>query len=1128
MKKLLSILLCITLLNGVSGFPTAAAADLNIDSYYVLPESMTVDSVTIGADGQVTVSDEKTLSVQGDIDSMAEWASLTIDNARLNVEGDLRANIPDYATVLQVMDGSTADIGGSIIRNTNPDTYGYTIEAGSRSSQGMRPSYVRVGQNVQGNIYVYGGSSVDIQGHAEGGVEAEGEGTSVTIGDYVKEYIDALNGARVSAQGHAEGGVYASGEGTSVTIGDYVEGGISAYDQAGVDVRGHAEGGVYASGEGTSVTIGNYVEGLIRAYDQASVDVDGDVVNQAKAIRDDYVAHATAIAVDKGVIVTAGGNVSAINSDGSLGTAIIAYRGSSVDVLGHAEGGVYAEGEGTSVTIGDYVEGGISAYDQAGVDVRGHAEGGVSASGEGTSVTIGDYVKEYINAFSGSRVDVQGHAEGGVRAQGEGTRVTVGESLKGHIKADSQASVDIEGHVEGEISAIDQASVNVNGNVVSWAKALRDGYVAHAIAIMAGSGAVVTADGNVSAINSDGSLGTAISASSGSSVDVQGHAEGVVQARGEGISVTIGDYVKGYINAYGGSSVDVQGHAEGGVYARGEGSTVSIGDSLEGQIRAYDQASVAVDGDVVSRAKAMRDGYVAHATAIMANNGATVTAGGNVSAINSDGSRGTAISAYGGSSVDVQGHAEGEVYARGEGTSVTIGDYVNGQIRAYDQASVDVQGHAEGVVNAGGEGTHVTIGDGVSPIISASMPPYAVPTAIHAYNGAKVDVTGDADGLIDAYWGGMIDVSGNAKRISIDSPIVFTDLSENNDLGSSVRVGGNVADGVFISMYGDGTDHSKLTVEGTISSRRDAVTLNIQPHVVMDIPHPVYPSRSAYGDDAAYQQAMEQYQQAQKDYWARENELLQQARNEMNTAEGVQTIIDNLPQIIVGTLAPEADFVLVNDWLNEDNRQQVTEALLSQINYIVNMEGVDTANIAVYGYEELDGYLVAKEQQKLTVKCINDQMVIASVSAGRYATIGANTDGSYTITVQRGGDLNLVVTARPKVPAAADNTGRNSAYDEALWGSWLSNLSPDYERHILILDLTTIHTTDIPYDTLRAYMVNYGIDTMLVITGNAEYTMSLAELIALGEADAAYTFSARDGALELAVNGIVVSTFSVE
>ena len=69
---------------------------------------------------------------------------------------------------------------------------------------------------------------------------------------------------------------------------------------------------------------------------------------------------------------------------------------------------------------------------------------------------------------------------------------------------------------------------------------------------------------------------------------------------------------------------------------------------------------------------------------------------------------------------------------------------------------------------------------------------------------------------------------------------------------------------------------------------------------------------------------------------------------------------------------------------------------------------------------------------------------------------------------------------------------------------------------------------DIPYETLRAYMTDYGIDTLIVITENAEYTMSIAEVLALAEDGSTFTFTARDGALELAVNGSVVSTFSVK
>ena len=142
MKRTLSLLLCLTLLFGVSGFP-AWADNLNVDSYYTLPESMTVDGVTITSNGQIMVSDEKLLSVLGDIDSAAARASLTIENAKLKVggnfnadgntpslviygsngaeikiDGDLRTKTSPYGTALAVLDGTSVEIGGSVIGNT--------------------------------------------------------------------------------------------------------------------------------------------------------------------------------------------------------------------------------------------------------------------------------------------------------------------------------------------------------------------------------------------------------------------------------------------------------------------------------------------------------------------------------------------------------------------------------------------------------------------------------------------------------------------------------------------------------------------------------------------------------------------------------------------------------------------------------------------------------------------------------------------------------------------------------------------------------------------------------------------------------------------------------------------------
>ena len=77
---------------------------------------------------------------------------------------------------------------------------------------------------------------------------------------------------------------------------------------------------------------------------------------------------------------------------------------------------------------------------------------------------------------------------------------------------------------------------------------------------------------------------------------------------------------------------------------------------------------------------------------------------------------------------------------------------------------------------------------------------------------------------------------------------------------------------------------------------------------------------------------------------------------------------------------------------------------------------------------------MAKETTKLTVKSIGNGS-IAAVTAGQYATVVNNGDGSYTITVNRGGDLRLmanfiagVVAEGGTGGASGKNYGDDSPY----------------------------------------------------------------------------------------------------
>ena len=187
---------------------------------------------------------------------------------------------------------------------------------------------------------------------------------------------------------------------------------------------------------------------------------------------------------------------------------------------------------------------------------------------------------------------------------------------------------------------------------------------------------------------------------------------------------------------------------------------------------------------------------------------------------------------------------------------------------------------------------------------------------------------------------------------------------------------------------------------------------------------------ASQASEKAFQEAKAEGKSGEEAYKASKAAYDESYRQYVNSEESVNAIINALPEIIVQTIPQEegVDMVLVTSSdLSKENKAKVTEELLAQINYIVNTEGLDTANVAVYGAEVWEGGLMAKETVKLTVMALNGGS-LAAFTAGDYATVEANNDGTYTVTVNRGGDLRLKANFIAKPGETADQGATNNPW----------------------------------------------------------------------------------------------------
>lgn len=223
-------------------------------------------------------------------------------------------------------------------------------------------------------------------------------------------------------------------------------------------------------------------------------------------------------------------------------------------------------------------------------------------------------------------------------------------------------------------------------------------------------------------------------------------------------------------------------------------------------------------------------------------------------------------------------------------------------------------------------------------------------TGIAIYEGAKVTVDGN--------------VVANGKIDSNGIIVGYTDIEDDLD----IKVIGDVSGsnyGILLVTDEDGRPNAKVIVEGTVSGKDAAIKTNIA---------------GSYTPASDYQ----------------------------------------TPTIVVGKLATSSTGELVQgrtdcDGSVSENQRAVAELIAASINYIIK---ADSSQLSYSGstIRRIEGYDTAREGESFLVTpgAVASDLKIDGVDAGSYATVTKNSDGTFTVTVKRGGDLVLKLKTSKK------------------------------------------------------------------------------------------------------------------
>ena len=468
-----------------------------------------------------------------------------------------------------------------------------------------------------------------------------------------------------------------------------------------------------------------------------------------------------------------------------------------------------------------------------------------------------------------------------------------------------------------------------------------------------------------------------------------------------------------------------------------------------------------------------------------------VTVGGNASA--------TAVSTS-----EVAGHSH--AYAVSAGTQAYAGR--NGVAKNTSEVTVIVKGNANATAEANGQkaeayaisasgekmgnaenDSSVTVtvkGSAEATAKTSKDNTNSSATGVYAYN-ATVNVEKNVTAIgenasatgVDAY-NATVNVGGDVTATS-DKDATAVEVGG----GAEVTVGGNVqssGDAIQVTVTTkEGAEKSTVVVEGTVTAGENTLVLNV-------------------GDN--------------------------------NVEANVDAIIENLPDIVVQTIAEDADIVVVNyqnEVLSGEGVTAVTNEMFAQISYIVTTNNIDEAKVSIVGTETKTvgdtTYVVAHENDTLTVKNIGDGKIVGVHVGGenQIASVQDNGDGSWTITVNRGGNLDINVDYED---LSATNITVTPATGDVFTGPTLLTLGSGEKSNVLTVNMVYTNKTDILVSTFQRFS-DQGYDTVEVQTAAGAYTITMEELLALADGGSLITFVISGDLLEIYIDWRLVMTLAL-
>lgn len=429
------------------------------------------------------------------------------------------------------------------------------------------------------------------------------------------------------------------------------------------------------------------------------------------------------------------------------------------------------------------------------------------------------------------------------------------------------------------------------------------------------------------------------------------------------------------------------------------------------------------------------------------------------------------VTVGGDAKAEAESSSHAEAYAVSAEAVAESGD--NGIAKNNSKVTVTVTGNAEAVAKGeyseatGVKAENATVNVGGDVTATAEKDA----TGIVAAKGAEVTVEGSVESSFDG-----VEVSGGSTVVigaGDEATMTEHDLTATKDDAITVTVSTE-----------NGAEKSTVVVEGTVSAGDSTLVLDV--------------GNAADAD--------------------------------------VDAVVKNLPEIIVQTISPDADIVVTAPNMGDDSKGKITDEMFAQISYIVTTNDMDTAKVSIVGTDTRTvgdtTYVVAHENDTITVKNIGDGKIVGVQVGGEnpIAQVQDNGDGSWTITVCRGGNLDINVTyedAKQEEPEVQPvNITVTPSTGDVFTGPMLLTLGSGENINVLTVNMVYINKTDILVSTFQNF-ANQGYDTVQIQTAGGIYSITMAELLSLANGGSLITFVIRGDLLEVYVDWQLVMTLAL-